>query len=1214
MSTGHLIWIEDPVGNRLTMAYRDSLLSTVTDSTTGRMLTLHYNGSGCLTSITGPITAAVPDGVWVAFSYDSRNNLTSVTHADGSGYTYEYAKPANHRLTRKRNKVGHTLAQWAYDTSNQCISYSSPQDKNVAIAYVSDTQRDVTDAYGVVRSYTLTDVAERKRVVSMTGTSNAPYSTVNVIRWAYDDSMNLREVVYAGGTVTRYQDYDSRGNPGTVVLAAGTSQERTIRFTYHDRMNVALTRSEPSVLGSGNRITIWDYDNPASIGDDPSIPTQKPTSLLSRIIQQGFTMNAEGDFIPYEYVTQVFHGDTGQVVRVDGPLEGSSDSVHYEYSAGTRDLLSISQPIIGASQLSQYDAAGFPGQLTDVNAQVINFTYDGRARLQEFIYQADGSRKKIQFNVAGLVESRTDEDGVHDAYIYDSSHGRLVQRTDMEGNTVVHGYDDQGNLASMSYRDQAANQTRLKRWSYRHPVYPGMLYREIQSDETSTEYDYDASGNITSVTDPGTRKIAYAYDVLNRVTALTQPGSVITRYGYDRHGNLSSVTDPENHVTVYGYDDMGRLVKAESPDSGTTTYVYDGAANLRFKTDANGVRVEYVYDALSRLVAANYPAHGEQAAYSITYTYDQRPNGKARLSDVSDPSGTTALNYNSRGMLHEKNVTLGGLVFPLTRDLTPGGRVSRITYPSGRTLDFDRSGCVCKVTRVSTSFNGISTLLADDVTYRPFGHSSSLNVGNGGSVRNVFDLNGRTTTANPGTPMERTFSHDPAGRLTEIALTGSGASEQLQSNVNRTFTYDPLGRLETASGPFGTIGYTYDDVGNRLTETVGDATDVYAYVAETNRLSQVTGTTSTAFSQDAAGNIRAIGPRSLVYNQDNRLVRVREGTSILGDYLYNASGQRTTKTVGMVTTHYLYDFEGNLISEADAAGAIQAEYLYRDGVRLAMAVPSTGAVFFFHNDLIGTPQFMTDSTNTLVWEATYKPFGETTVNPHSTVVNNFRFRGQYYDAETGYHYNWHRYYDPKTGRYLTPDPIGLEGGINVYAYVQNDPVNRTDPYGLYSEWYNGVTGIRAHNLFFEWVWTNYPNRDYIFDRALNQIGLGISLNRPDVISAAQERIWELKPITHSRSNELSSRDYEQLHKYACETGFGAGKPTDLVTTPTYIGNVEDLFGNEYRVTIYPGSSGFIYYALRPIGERKFVDNRRNVRDKRNSPSSGPIPFWIWALP
>lgn len=100
------------------------------------------------------------------------------------------------------------------------------------------------------------------------------------------------------------------------------------------------------------------------------------------------------------------------------------------------------------------------------------------------------------------------------------------------------------------------------------------------------------------------------------------------------------------------------------------------------------------------------------------------------------------------------------------------------------------------------------------------------------------------------------------------------------------------------------------------------------------------------------------------------------------------------------------------------------------------------------NDRLGTPQLMTDDTGTIVWEASYRPFGEASVNPKSEIVNNFRLPGQYYDEQTGLHYNYHRYYEARVGRYLEPDPIGLIGGTNLFAYVANDPVNHSDPSGL----------------------------------------------------------------------------------------------------------------------------------------------------------------------
>ena len=105
-------------------------------------------------------------------------------------------------------------------------------------------------------------------------------------------------------------------------------------------------------------------------------------------------------------------------------------------------------------------------------------------------------------------------------------------------------------------------------------------------------------------------------------------------------------------------------------------------------------------------------------------------------------------------------------------------------------------------------------------------------------------------------------------------------------------------------------------------------------------------------------------------------------------------------------------------------------------------------IYYYINNHLGTPQQMVDIAGTVVWQADYLPFGKAEVDPSSTVENNIRFPGQYYDEESGLHYNWHRYYDPSTGRYMTPDPIGLKGGINLYSYVSQNPINSTDPTGL----------------------------------------------------------------------------------------------------------------------------------------------------------------------
>jgi len=149
-------------------------------------------------------------------------------------------------------------------------------------------------------------------------------------------------------------------------------------------------------------------------------------------------------------------------------------------------------------------------------------------------------------------------------------------------------------------------------------------------------------------------------------------------------------------------------------------------------------------------------------------------------------------------------------------------------------------------------------------------------------------------------------------------------------------------------------------------------------------------------------------------------------------------------------------------------------------------------VYYYLNDHLGTPQLMTDKNNVVVWEAKYRPFGEAVVHPYSTVENNIRFPGQYFDGETGLHYNYHRYYEPRIGRYLRPDPIGLAGGINQFSYVLNNPINSIDFWGLWGfycriEWGDPYLGGDPLGLRYEEKEIGYY--DAVFKRLLWQFTL-----------------------------------------------------------------------------------------------------------------------------
>jgi RHS repeat-associated protein len=168
---------------------------------------------------------------------------------------------------------------------------------------------------------------------------------------------------------------------------------------------------------------------------------------------------------------------------------------------------------------------------------------------------------------------------------------------------------------------------------------------------------------------------------------------------------------------------------------------------------------------------------------------------------------------------------------------------------------------------------------------------------------------------------------------------------------------------------------------------------------------------------------------------------------------------RVRKTVddngAVAQTRFLYDLGGRLIAETDAAGTVLREYLWLGDTPVGFVAQAQGAsgrsLFFVHADHLDTARVITDASGQVAWQALREPFGATTVLAGNPLDWPLRFPGQYLDSETGWHYNYFRDYDARIGRYIESDPIGLDGGINSYGYVDASPVGYTDRYGLTKE-------------------------------------------------------------------------------------------------------------------------------------------------------------------
>jgi RHS repeat-associated protein len=488
-----------------------------------------------------------------------------------------------------------------------------------------------------------------------------------------------------------------------------------------------------------------------------------------------------------------------------------------------------------------------------------------------------------------------------------------------------------------------------------------------------------------------------------------------SRQYYDPEDYPASVTDPRNNTTQYVFDDFGRKNQTTSPDTGTTKYEYDEAGNLTKRIDANGTTVNYTYDALNRLTGIDFPGTSEDVAF--TYDSTSVTYGKGRLTGRTDPSGSYTFYYDAHGNLTKEEKTVSSVLYTTEFAYNKDNNLTSITYPGGREVTFtlDVTG---KVTGVDTTLNSQAKTLASSISYLPFGGITGLTYGNNLSLSHGYDNQYRTSSILIDPILDRTYGYDANGNVTSID-DGEAA-------------------------------------GNEALESAG----IYAYDQGTNLLAEIWGLDSVVFDYDDNGNTVSANNRTFVYDSSNRLNTVQENSTTIAEYVYNALSQRIKKVTQSGTKIFHYDLRGHLITETTQGGTMIAEYVYVGDRLLAMITKpaETEIVSYFHNDHLGTPQVPTNDSQTIVWKAAYTPFGGAEISIQ-TVENPFRLPGQYYDQETGLHYNYFRYYDPTTGRYVTPDPIGLAGGINLWPYVGNNPLNYLDPLGLkYAEQY-AVYGV-----------------------------------------------------------------------------------------------------------------------------------------------------------
>lgn len=711
-------------------------------------------------------------------------------------------------------------------------------------------------------------------------------------------------------------------------------------------------------------------------------------------------------------------------------------------------------------QLSQVDISGQPSKI---------FRYDALGRRTEWV-----GEMSWQFDVADRLIKQKEKSGRQLILKWDHE-SRLTDKYTLLGNNIhvkqSYAYDKWGRL--LTYTDER-----------------GGIYRHEWSDDVS----------LLTVTDSLGRKhrtsIDWMEDGRRQVSIVEAFNSVLpaaTKLEENRYAEVEKVIAPSGAETDFLYDDFGRKIIENSADRGRYNYTYNNANSLK-EISFGKVKFNLMHDLWGRLIQQKVIENGIDLPEFSEVRHYQGMNLIATDSAVQRES----YSYDERGYLSNRFLKIQlapskAIAWSMRKKYDLSGNLLRQELLDGSILNYERlqDGRLSRVMRTS---NGHSEVLLDEVKDSAFGITDYRFI-NGEKYHSLYDSIGQLKQFSYSHPVqknnwERRYTYDVFGRINAMYPIANYHYDPLNHLVEAKITSELSFRPET-----DIFDYQYDSAGRRMS----DNGHLNHYQEKTHRwLGDVSNNSNYSVSYDDFGRLVREGKREYIWNAIHQLSEVRDNKKSVVNYTYSPSGVRVLKSLKAINgkiVHQAFIYsDGYLVGEAsfeehNAAWNIKSlrQYIYIDGRLMiilddnkpkwedfkfedsvgktvsshivdlffgvinwfsALFKASSEHLFFVESDHLGTPIVVRDKNTQQVWKASYAPFGDADVSAHNGFNLNVRFPGQYYDEETGLHYNYYRYYDPKRGEYLTPDPIGLAGGINLYGYVFANPVNKKDILGL----------------------------------------------------------------------------------------------------------------------------------------------------------------------
>jgi RHS repeat-associated protein len=985
-----------------------------------------------------------PAGNIVTLTYDSQMRITAITDAIGQMSTISYGLAASPLVVTQITDPFGRSASFTYNSIGQLAS--------------------ITDVLGITSSYTYGQGSDPDFINTLTtpyGSTTFAYGDLTTNPALSTNSTRFVKTVDPLGR-TSYVEYDqnidagdtSGGvliNPSLLPVGMNVCNNNLLfRNTFiFDANEYAQATAGGSLNYSLSHVIHWMHSS--DLTNTSRFKESEKQPLENRVWYNYPGQGTGGGFTclesPVSSTGVVINGASNQPSAIGRVLDsGATQLQTFQYNSSGN--VTKATDAVGRQWTYTYAANGID-RLTTSN------TTSGTQLLETRTYNGD----HLPLTVKGA-------NGKTDHFAYNTA-GQLTQHTDALGHITSLTYDSDGHLNTITGPISTAKYTLA----------------------------YDNVSRVASVTDPAGGTVHYSYDAADRQTQATYPDGTTAKWAYTLL-DLASFTDRLSQKTQYTYDADRELITSKDPDNNTTQQGYNLAGKLSSITDANGHTTTFVLDDQSRVTAKQF-ANGT----SLSIAYE---NGLSRIATVTDAlsqtkdftyntdNSTATISYSATQATSSVSFTYDP-VYPRPTSMTDGvGTTTYSYYPVSSSSSLGAN----QLQSVSSPIAGTSNTDMVVYTYDALNRVIGTTV-NGLAQSIGFDALGRVTSAsNPldtftysyadGTPRVSGVSSNagPTAAMTYFGPTGDELLEQLNvtthsggtslaqfgytynadNNVKSlavseptaqttTYAYDTANRL--ISGLIGTGApqyvYGYDHASNLTSITPNGATESFSYTS-TN--------TITGQTYDANGSPTVLSGNSYKWDGENRIVRFASSANNTGSsFTYDGLG-RLVRIVdthgGTITADHSYTWCGNvrcLAHDNTQSGSPVSTQYFDQGMIIS------GTSYYYVKDELGSVTQLVTSTGTVASQYTYDPYGnQTTV---SGITSDIGYAGYFTHAVSGLDVTLYRAYDPVHGRWLNRDPIGESGGVNLYAYVNGNPISRIDPLGLISlriELYAGVGG------------------------------------------------------------------------------------------------------------------------------------------------------------